>query len=128
MTLLVLDSGGVSRLAQRRHDTVALIAVFERDGLWPPIVPSVVLVESLTGRQRTDASVNRLLKTCNIIEELPQRLARRAGALRALAGQGSAVDAIVVAMAEPGGSVLGGDLKDLRALAIHADDVAVHRA
>lgn len=128
MTLLVLDSGGVSRLAQRRQDTVALIAVFERDGLWPPIVPSVVLAETLTGRQRTDASVNRLLKTCNIIEELPERLARRAGALRALAGQGSAVDAIVVAMAEPGGSVLGGDLKDLRALASHADDVAVHRA
>lgn len=128
MTLLVLDSGGVSRLAQRRQDTIALIAVFERDGLWPPIVPSVVLAESLTGRQRTDALVNRLLKTCDIVEELPQRLARRAGALRALAGQGSAVDAIVVAMAEPGGAVLGGDLKDLRALASHADDVIVHRA
>lgn len=128
MTLLVLDSGGVTRLAQRRQDTVALIAVFERDGLWPPIVPSVVLAESLSGRQRTDARVNRLLRTCNIIEELPERLARRAGALRALAGQGSAVDAIVVAMAEPGGAVLGSDLKDLRALASHADDVIVHRA
>lgn len=128
MTLLILDSGGVTRLAQRRQDTVALIAVFERDGLWPPIVPSVVLAESLSGRQRTDARVNRLLRTCNIIEELPERLARRAGALRALAGQGSAVDAIVVAMAEPGGAVLGSDLKDLRALASHADDVIVHRA
>lgn len=128
MTLLVLDSGGLSRLAQHRQDTIALIAVFERDGLWPPIVPSVVLAESLTGRQRTDALVNRLLRTCNIVEELPERLARRAGALRALAGQGSAVDAIVVAMAEPGGAVLGGDLKDLRALASHADDVVVHRA
>lgn len=128
MTLLVLDSGGVTRLAQRRQDTVALIAVFERDGLWPPIIPSVVLAESLSGRPRTDALVNRLLRTCNIIEELPERLARRAGALRALAGQGSAVDAIVVAMAEPGGAVLGSDLKDLRALASHADDVIVHRA
>lgn len=128
MTLLVLDSGGVTRLSRRRQDVAALIAVFKRDGLWPPLVPSVVLTESLSGRQRTDAEVNRLLKTCNIIEALPEQLARRAGALRALAGQGSAVDAVVVATAEPGGAVLGGDLKDLRALADHADDVIVHRA
>lgn len=45
----------------------------------------------------------------------------------ALARTGSAVDAVVVAMAEPGGSVLGSDLEDLRALAAHADDVTVHR-
>ena len=128
MTDLVLDSGGVSRLAQRRPETAALIAVCKRDGLWPPIVPTVVLAESLSGRQRTDAIVNRLLKTCNVVEKLPKHVARRAGSLRALAGQGSAVDAVVIAMAEPGGAVLGGDLKDLRALARHARDVTVHRA
>jgi hypothetical protein len=33
-----------------------------------------------------------------------------------------------VAMAEPGGTVLGGDRADLRALAAHADDVVVQRA
>ena len=128
MTRLVLDSGGVTRLARRSQDAAAAIAVLKRDGLWPPIVPSVVLAESVSGRQRTDAVVNRLLKTCNVVEELPERIARRAGALRAVAGQGSAVDAVVVAMAEPGGAVLGGDLKDLRALATHADDVIVLRA
>lgn len=128
MTLLVLDSGGVTRLARRRQDTAALITVFKRDGLWPPLLPSIVVAESISGRQRTDTEVNRLLKTCNIVEELPERLARRAGTLRALAGRGSAVDAVVVAMAEPGGAVLGGDLGDLRALAAHADDVVVHRA
>lgn len=128
MTLLVLDSGGVTRLARRRQDSAALIAVFARDGLWPPVVPSIVVAESVSGRQRTGAEVNRLLKTCNVVEELPERLARRAGALRALAGRGSAVDAVVVAMAEPGGAVLGGDLDDLQALAAHADDVVVHRA
>ena len=42
---------------------------------------------------------------------------RRAGALRALAGRGSAVDALVVAIAEPGGMVLSGDMGDPRALA-----------
>lgn len=105
-----------------------MIAIFKRDGIWPPVVPSVVLVESLSGRQRTDALVNRFLKTCDIAEELPQRVARRAGALRTMARQGSAVDAVVVAMAEPGGAVLGGDLKDLRAIAGYADHVVVHRA
>ncbi len=105
-----------------------MIAVFKKDGLWPPLVPSVVLVEALSGRQRTDTEVNRLLKTCDIVDEVPERLARRAGALRALAGHGSAVDAVVVAMAEPGGAVLGGDLEDLRALASYAEDVTIHRA
>lgn len=128
MTLLVLDSGGLTRLAQRRQDTAAVIAVFQRDGLWPPIVPSVVMVEALSGRARTDTLVNRLLKTCDVVDLLPEHVARRAGALRALAGQGSAVDAVVVAMAEPGGAVLSTDLKDLRALAAHTDDVVVHRA
>ena len=102
--------------------------MFKRDGLWPPLVPSVVLAESITGRQRSDANINRFLKTCDIIEGLPERLARRAGALRALARQGSAVDAIVVALAEPGGAVLTSDLKDLRALASHAEGVQVHGA
>lgn len=128
MTVLVLDSGGVTRLSRQRQDSAAMIAVFKRDGLWPPLVPSVVLVESLSGRQRTDALANRLLKTCDIVEELPERVARRAGALRAAARQGSAVDAVVVAMAEPGGAVLGGDLADLRAIAAYAHDVIVHRA
>lgn len=127
MTRLVLDSGGLTGLARRRQDTAAVVAVLKSDGLWPPIVPSVVLVESLSGRQRSDVDVNRLLKTCDIVEQLPAPLARKAGALRALAGQGSAVDAVVVAMAEPGGTVLGSDLKDLRALAAFADDVTVHR-
>ncbi|MGH9190716.1 MAG: hypothetical protein ACRD0Q_11945 [Acidimicrobiales bacterium] len=105
-----------------------MIEVLKRDGIWPPLVPSVVLVESLTGRQRHDALVNRFLKTCDVVEGLSARLARRAGSLRAQARRGSAVDAVVVAMAEPSGAVLGGDLDDLRALAAYADDVIVHRA
>lgn len=128
MTRLVLDSGGLTGLARRPDDAAALIAVLRRDDLWPPVVPSVVLVESLSGRQRTDARVNRLLKTCEVVEGLSEGLARRAGALRALARQGSAVDAVVVAMAEPDGVVLGGDLKDLRALATHSQNVTIHRA
>ena len=128
MTRLVLDSGGVSRLARRSQDAAALIMTFARQGIWPPVVPTVVIVECLNGRPKHDAVTNRFLKTCDITEDLPEHLARRAGALRASAKRGSAVDALVVAMAEPGGSVLTGGTVDLRALAAHADDVTVVRA
>ncbi len=126
--MLVLDSGGVSRLARRAQDAAAMIAVLKRDGLWPPLVPSVVLVESVTGRPRFDANTNRFLKTCDVRELLPDRLARRAAELRSRARQGSAVDAIVVVTAEPDGTVLSADLKDLRALALYSDGVQVLRA
>ena len=125
---LVLDSGGVSRLAMREAAVVALVRAFERVGLWPPIVPSMVLVESLTGRPGADATTNRLLKTCDVRTEVPEALARRAAALRTAAGRGSAVDALVVAVAEPGGIVLPGDLADIQALADHAEEVRVERA
>jgi hypothetical protein len=58
---------------------------------------------------------------------IPEALARRAALLRRQAQRGSAVDAIVVALAEPGGPVLTSDLGDLDTLAGHADDVTVER-
>jgi hypothetical protein len=128
LSKLVLDSGGVSRLARRNTDALARIQAFRREGLWPPVVPSVVLVECLTGKARTDASVNRFLKTCDVVERVPEGLARRAASLRGRARTGSAIDALLIAVAEPGGDILSGDLGDLRALAAYADDVRVHRA
>jgi hypothetical protein len=117
----------VSFLAKRNQDVVATIRALVREGEWPPLVPSVVIAESISGRQRDDAAVNRLLKTCDVSEVLPASLARRAGELRHLARRGSAVDAIVVASAEPGGVVLSGDIEDLGALASHADAVRIER-
>ncbi|MGH9108290.1 MAG: hypothetical protein ACRDY3_02285 [Acidimicrobiales bacterium] len=125
--MIVLDSGGVSFLAKRNQDAVATIRALVRDGEWPPVVPSVVLVESLSGRQRQDAAVNRLLKVCDIGEDLPVPLVRRAGELRHRARRGSAVDAIVVASAEPGGVVFSGDVNDLGALASYATGVRIER-
>lgn len=125
--MLILDSGGLSLLAGRTQDAVAAIRALVRDGQWPPAVPSAVLVESTTGRQRNDAAVSQLLKTCDVREDLPTALARRAGELRHLARRGSAVDAIVVASAEPGGVVLSGGVEDLRALASHANAVRIER-
>jgi hypothetical protein len=48
--------------------------------------------------------------------------------LRARARRGSAVDAILVALAEPDGTVLTADQGDLRALAGHADNVIIEVA
>lgn len=123
--MLVLDSGAVSRLAERSRDTSALIVALRAEGLWPPVVPAVVLVECLQGHASRDATANRLLKMCDIIEQTPELLARRAAQLRRQARKGSAVDALVVATAEPGGTVLTSDRDDLEALAVHAIRVRV---
>lgn len=85
------------------------------------------MLEALHGDAARDALANRLLKTCDVIEEIPEGLARRAARLRRQARRGSAIDSLVVAMAEPGGSVLTSDLHDLGALAQYARDVVVER-
>ena len=123
--MLVLDSGGVTFLAQRSARSLAMLRAFRDNDLWPPVVPTVVLVESLQGRPGPDANANRFLKTCIIDGHVPTALARRAAELRRKARHGSAVDALVVALAEPTGTVLTADSADLRALAAYADDVTV---
>lgn len=123
--MIVLDSGAVSWLASRDRRAVAVLEAVRARGLWPPIVPTAVLVECLTGHAGRDARVNRLLKTVLVDEELAISRARRAAFLRRRAGRGSAVDSIVVTLAEPGGTVLTGDVVDLGALAAHADDVTL---
>jgi hypothetical protein len=45
--------------------------------------------------------------------------------MRTRARRGSAVDALLVAVAEPGGTVLTGDPADLQALAAYGSDVTI---
>jgi predicted nucleic acid-binding protein len=125
--VLVLDSGAVTQLAERSRRALALIVALREEGLWPPTVPAVVLVECLQGHAGRDANENRFLKTCEIADAVPESLARRAALLRRLARRGSAVDALVVAFAEHGGTVLTSDPDDLEALAAHAADVLIER-
>jgi hypothetical protein len=87
----------------------------------------LVLVECLQGHAARAANENRFLKTCDIAESVPESLARRAALLRRLARRGSAVDALVVAFAEPGVAVLASDPDDLQALAAYAADVLIER-
>ena len=123
--MLVLDAGAVTRLAERTQSSAALIQSLRAEGVWPPVVPSVVLVECLQGHAGRDAVANRFLKTCDIVEEVSEALARRAAFLRRRAKRGSAVDALVVAMAEPDGTVLTSDPADLDALAVYATSVSI---
>jgi 4-aminobutyrate aminotransferase-like enzyme len=60
--MLVLDSGAVSRLAERTREAAALMRALREEGLWPPIVPAAVLVECLQGQSGRDAAANRFLK------------------------------------------------------------------
>jgi predicted nucleic acid-binding protein len=125
--MLVLDSGAVSRLAERSRYAAALIQALRDEDEWPPVVASVVLVECLQGHAGRDAIANRFLKTCDILEEISEPLARRAASLRRRAKHGSAADALVVAVAEPDGTVLTSDPHDLEALAVYARGVRVER-
>lgn len=123
--MLVLDSGAVSRLSARTKTALSLIGALKAQELWPPVIPRMVLVESLRGDPRRDANTHRFLKMCIIEPTVSESTARRAAELRRRARTGSAVDALVVAIAEPDGTVLTGDRADIEALAAHDNAVAV---
>jgi predicted nucleic acid-binding protein len=123
--VLVLDSGGFSRLGQRSKRSLALIQEFKSAGLWPPVVPTMVLIESLQGHAGNDANANRFLKTVLKDEVVSVDVARRAAELRRRAKRGSGVDALVVAAAESNGTILTGDEADITALAAQARNVSV---
>ena len=130
MSTLILDSVAVTELARRDRRRAARLRSLRDRNFWPPVVPSVVLAECVSGRQSIDARTNLFLKDCDIDVVLPEQAARTAGRLRDLTGRASdisAVDAVVVAMAEPDGVVLTTDLDDLRALAAHARGVIVEQ-
>jgi hypothetical protein len=103
---------------------LALIEEFRKAGLWPPVIPTMVLVESLQGHPGRDANANRFLKTVLTDDGVAVDLARRAAELRRRAKRGSAVDSLVVVLAEPNGTVLTGDEEDIAALAAVSRNVA----
>jgi predicted nucleic acid-binding protein len=122
---LVLDSGAASALGRRDRQTAARIAALRQRGLWPPILPAVVLIDSLTGNRVRDALVNRTV-ALSVVHPLDGSLARRAAQLRGRARAGSAVEACVVATAELlGALVITGNPGDLARLSHHADGVSL---
>ncbi len=126
---LVLDGPAVLRLAQRTGASLAIIATLRDRGLWPPVVPTAVLPDCLTGDAEQDEPIERLLPCCDVAEVVPEAVARRAAWLRTAANsRASAAESLVVAMAEPGGAILtSGRRTELEALALFDDGVYVER-
>lgn len=134
---VLLDGAGVRKLAGRTPANLALLSTLAERGLWPAIVPTVVLADCLVGDADEDRHVNRLLRCCDVADTVPHAVARRAAWLRtaaagplrtAAAGRATAADAVVVALAEPGGAVLtAGPSAALEAVALFASGVYVER-
>ena len=99
-----------------------MVASLRKQGAWPPMVPTAVIVESLTGDHRKDYHTGRLLRLC-VVRDLTEIIARHAALLRHKARQNgiSAVDAVVAATADHagGGVVWTSDPTDMSALAAH---------
>lgn len=123
MPALVLDTEAVNALAHPKARgatslrAVAIGRLAQRHSA-RPIIPLPVLAEVYRG-DGTDVEVDRLIDTSADVVGIRLRTVRLAGSLRARAGRGSAVDALVVAAAvRLGGAVIAtADPDDLRALA-----------
>lgn len=115
MTDLVLDSGPLSMWAAADRRMLALLEAAQRAG-GIAFVPTVCLVESLTGR-REDANMNRILKGARVVP-LGEADARKAAGLRAAVGGDDAADpAVVATAARLGAVVVTSDPSDIGALA-----------
>lgn len=113
---LVLDSGGVSALAEGDLDARDRLRRARTDG-YEVVIPTPVLAEAFAGRP-TDAVVHRIVNAVEFVIPTSAAVARRAGELRARSGVSDVVDAIVVAEAAaiPGSIVLTSDPGDIRSL------------
>lgn len=120
---VVLDAQGLTMLAQNR----ARLEELRRRGEWPAFIPTVVVIECLTGDHRRAYHENRVVRACDV-KPVDEPLAHCAALLRSkvVARRAPSVgDAIVVALADflGGATVLGRGPADLEALARHT----VHR-
>ena len=98
---LVLDSGGVTALAEGNVTVRAAVVRARRDG-WSVVIAAPVLAEVHTGR-RDHAHIDRVVKAVDTVLPTTASRARQAGELRARSGVLDVVDAIVVAEAVDAG-------------------------
>jgi len=118
--VVVLDSGVIDQVVADPEFRWVLRNLVESG--WVPIIPTVVLSETITGRPQ-DAPVNQIVKRLGTVDA-NQATARRAGHLRfAVERSGarrvpSGIDAIVAAHAANAGTgaVFSTDQSDLRRL------------
>lgn len=96
MTDVVLDSGALSMFADGDPRLLAVLEAAQRDG-GIAYVPTVCLVESLTGRAQ-DANLNQRLKGTRTVA-LDEADAREAAARRAAVDADDVADPVVVTTA-----------------------------
>ena len=120
---LILDSGGVSAIAEGNGDARAVLDRARREG-WLVVIPAPVLAEVHTGR-RDHAMIDRVINAVDMLLPTTAELAKRAGELRSTSGVVDVVDAIVVAeaVAARPSLILTSDPDDIRRL-IEAAGVA----
>jgi len=113
---VILDSGGISALAQGNATARAVIVRARREGRLV-VIPAPVLTEVHTGR-RDHAHIDRVVKSVDVVIETTADRAREAGVLRARSGVLDVVDAIVVAEAVAAlpAVILTSDPDDIRSL------------
>lgn len=129
----VLDSGALSVLVGRSQRARAWLRwVIEHDGAL--VVPTPVLVETVTGDAGRDAEVNRVLgilqQAASVLVAPDEQTARRAGRLRYRSRSDDGIDALVAAAAVGDGSpcvLLTSDPDDLTRLLAADPQVAVRR-
>jgi len=112
---LLLDSNALSRWADKDTKVLALLEAVRRAG-GVVYVPTVCLVESLTGKPM-DAALNQRLKGA-VIVGLDEATARLAARLRAEIGGEDAADPVVVATAHVmRATIISVDTDDIEPLA-----------
>jgi len=122
-TRLILDSGGLSALANGNRRAIAWAYRATQRGMLFGI-PAPVLAETLTGHAR-DAKIHRVISSPALIIETTADIARTAGVIRFRAkAPDKTVDALVIASAavHPQSIVLTSDPKDLARLASFLSD------
>ncbi len=130
---VVLDSGAITKVALA--DLLACSIVEDLSGRgWAVCIPAAALAEVITGRAKTDAPIERLIKQVGNTIDCGERLAKAAGVLRTKAIRRkklppSGIDAIVAAatVACQPSIVLTTDADDMGALLVAAELATVIR-
>lgn len=119
---VVLDAGALIAVDKGRRDVAFALKIGRRGG------PSVTVAPVVTQVWRHGARQARLASFLSIVDVRPvdEAAARRAGELLAAAGTSDAVDALLVATARPGDSIVTSDPEDIGQLvAARGGDVTV---
>ena len=105
----VLDAGAFIAIDRGGRDAAAIVVLGRRTGLPITVAPVLTQVWRDGARQ---ARLARFLTTVDV-HTVDETASRRAGELLARAGTSDAVDALVVAAARPGDTVVTSDPHDI---------------